>query len=76
MALTFFIEENFGMRFVCHSGGQNAFVTHFYFRPESRSTYIVGFNTLALDKDQNTRDADRTIKEYLFKNIFPLFESK
>ncbi len=76
MALTYFIEENFGMRFVCHSGGQNAFVTHFYLRPESRTTYIVGFNTLALDKEQSTRVADRTIKEYLFKNIFPLFESK
>lgn len=74
MGLTFFIEENFGMRFVCHSGGQNAFVTHFYFRPESRTTYIIGFNTLALDKEQSTRDADRTIKEYLFKNLFPLFE--
>jgi len=76
MALTFFIEENFGMRFVCHSGGQNAFVTHFYLRPESRTTYVVGFNTLALDKEQSTQVADRTIKEYLFKNVFPLFESK
>ena len=76
MALTYFIEDNFGMRFVCHSGGQNAFVTHFYLNPASRTAYVVGFNTLASGKTQNTRVLDRTIKEYLFKNIFPLFESK
>jgi CubicO group peptidase (beta-lactamase class C family) len=74
MALTFFIEDNFGRHYICHSGGQNAFVTHFYLNPSSRTAYVVGFNTLGEEKDQNTRVLDRTIKEYLFQNIFPLFK--
>ena len=74
MGLTFFIEENFGKRFICHSGGQNAYVTHFFLHPETRSAYVVGFNTLAAGDEQNTRRLDREIKEYLFKNIFPLFD--
>jgi len=73
MGLTFFIEDNYGMHFVAHSGGQNAFVTHFYLNPDTRTAYIVGFNTLASGKNQNTRVLDREIKEYLFENISPLF---
>lgn len=74
MGLTFFIEDNFGMHFICHSGGQNAFVTHFFLNPDSRAAYVVGFNTLGMSKTQNTRVLDREIKEYLFKNIFPIFQ--
>jgi len=74
MGLTYFIEENYWMRFICHSGGQNAWVTHFYLDPLSRSAYVVGFNTNAMDKEQNTRVLDRRVKEYAFKNLFPLFK--
>ncbi len=73
MGLTFFLEDNYGMHFVCHSGGQNAFVTHFYLNPKSRTAYVVGFNTLNMDEKKNTRILDRRIKEYLFEHIFPLF---
>lgn len=74
MGLTFFIEDNYGMRFIAHSGGQNAFITHFYLNLDSRTAYVVGFNTLASGEKQNTRALDRKIKEYLFKNIFLLFD--
>jgi CubicO group peptidase (beta-lactamase class C family) len=73
MGLTFFIEDNYGMHFIGHSGGQNAFITHLYINQDSKTAYIVGYNTLASDKKQNTRILDREIKEYLFENIFPLF---
>jgi CubicO group peptidase (beta-lactamase class C family) len=73
MGLTFFVEDNYGMHFIAHSGGNNAFVTHFYINQDSNAAYIIGFNTLASGEQQNTRVLDREIKEYLFENIFPLF---
>jgi CubicO group peptidase (beta-lactamase class C family) len=77
MALTFFIEDNFGQRFIGHSGSQNGFISHFYIRPDTRTAYIIAFNTHALptDKDssQDTRRLDREIKDHLFQRIFPLF---
>lgn len=80
MGLTFFIEDNFGQHFIGHSGGQNAFISHFYIRPDTRTAYIVAFNTHATptDKDssQDTRRLDREIKDYLFQNVFPLFTPK
>ena len=74
MGLTFFIEDNFNLHFIGHSGGQNAFVTHFYLCPDLRTAYLVAFNTLASEKKQNTRTLDRQIKDYLFQHIFPLFK--
>jgi CubicO group peptidase (beta-lactamase class C family) len=77
MALTFFIEDNFGQHFIGHSGSQNGFISHFYIRPDTRTAYIVAFNTHAMptDKDssQDTRRLDREIKDHLFQRIFPLF---
>jgi CubicO group peptidase (beta-lactamase class C family) len=77
MALTFFIEDNFGQHFIGHSGSQNGFISHFYIRPDTRTAYIIAFNTHALptDKDssQDTRRLDREIKDHLFQRIFPLF---
>jgi len=74
MGLNYFIEDNFNQHFIGHSGGQNAFITHFYLQPDTKTAYIVGFNTLATGNGKSTRDADRLIKEYLFKNVFPLFQ--
>ncbi len=80
MGLTFFIEDNYGLHFIGHSGGQNAFVTHFYLNPDLRAAYIIGFNTLAVPaergKKPDTRALDREIKDYLFKNVFPVFLKK
>jgi CubicO group peptidase (beta-lactamase class C family) len=73
MGLTFFLEDNYNMSFVCHSGGQNAYVTHFYLNTKDRTAYVVGFNTTGRDKEQSTRVLDREIKEFLFRNVFPLF---
>jgi CubicO group peptidase (beta-lactamase class C family) len=79
IGLTFFIEDNFGRRFVAHSGGQNGFTTHFYYRPETRTGYLIAFNTWTAPTKANpnrrTSVLDRTIKEYLFKNIFPLLKN-
>lgn len=78
MGLCFFIEDNFGQHFIGHSGDQNGFIAHFYLRPDARTAYIVAFNTHAIAKEnvqdtgQNTRVLDREIKDYLFKNIFPI----
>lgn len=80
MGLCFFIEDNFNQHFIGHSGDQNGFIAHFYLRPDTRTAYIVAFNTNATTNDktpdtgQNTRLLDREIKEYLFKQIFPLLE--
>jgi CubicO group peptidase (beta-lactamase class C family) len=77
IGLTFFIEDNFGQRFIGHSGGQNGFISHFYLRPDTRTAYVIAFNTeatsAAKDSGQDTRRLDREIKEYLFQKIFPLF---
>jgi CubicO group peptidase (beta-lactamase class C family) len=77
MGLTFFIEENFGQRFIGHSGSQNGFISHFYIRPDTRTAYIIAFNTHAMptekDSSQDTRRLDREIKDHLFQKIFPLF---
>jgi CubicO group peptidase (beta-lactamase class C family) len=80
LGLTYFIEDNFGQHFIGHSGSQNGFISHFYLRPDTRTAYIVAFNTHALptekDSGHNTRVLDREIKDYLFQNIFPLFDKK
>lgn len=76
MGLSFFIEDNFNQHFIGHSGTQNGFLSHFYIRPDSRAAYIIAYNTHAIptekDKSRNTRQADLEIKEFLFKNLFPV----
>jgi CubicO group peptidase (beta-lactamase class C family) len=80
MGLTFFIEDNFGQRFIGHSGAQNGFISHFYIRPDTRTAYIIAFNTHASptekDPSRDTRRLDREIKDHLFQTIFPLFVLK
>jgi CubicO group peptidase (beta-lactamase class C family) len=73
IGLTFYLEKNFGMDFVAHRGQQNAFVTHFFLNPDSRTAYIVGYNTVADDAGHNTAIVDIKIKEYLFEHVFPMF---
>jgi hypothetical protein len=80
MGLCFFVEDNYGMRLVGHSGGQNAFVTHFYLHPGKRAGYAVAFNTRdddRLNRRDHIRDRtsilDERIKDHLFSRIFPLF---
>jgi CubicO group peptidase (beta-lactamase class C family) len=77
MGLTFFIEDNFGQRFIGHSGDQNGFISHFYIRPDTRTAYVIAFNTNASptekDSSRDTWRLDREIKDHLFQRIFPLF---
>jgi CubicO group peptidase (beta-lactamase class C family) len=74
----FFIEDNFGMRFIAHSGYQNAFRTRLFYNPETRTAYIIAYNTYnngaGNDPKATTDRLDKEIKEYLFQNIFPLFK--
>ncbi|MEY3285116.1 MAG: hypothetical protein RIR86_3129 [Acidobacteriota bacterium] len=82
IGLSFLLEENFGMKFYGHYGEQAGFVSHFYIRPESRTAYVIAFNTNATTSKptdggvvQNTLGLDREIKNYLFSRIFTLFNA-
>ena len=79
MGRSFFIEDNFGQRFIGHSGHQNNFALHFYYSPASRAAYIIAFNTYrngtAADPKATTDRLDLELKDYLFENIFPLLKS-
>lgn len=70
IGLCFFVREENGRRFIGHSGGQNGFISHFYIQPESRTAYLVNFNTDAVDKDKNTRRFDSELRDYLFGHFF------
>ena len=75
MGLCFFLEEHGGMPFVAHSGSQNGFISHFYLNVESRTAYVVAFNTVAEpvgpDGKANARQVDRDVRDYLVKNVIP-----
>lgn len=76
---SFFIEDNFGQRFIGHSGHQNAFSAHFYYNPATSSAYIVAYNTYreGSPADPGATDRlDRELKEYLFEKVFPLFPKR
>jgi len=72
----FFIEDNFGQRFIAHSGHQNLFASHLFYNPATRSAYVIAFNSYtsgtAADPKATTDRLDLEIKEYLFQNVFPL----
>lgn len=78
MGRSFFIEDNFGQRFIGHSGHQNNFALHFYYSPASRAAYIVAFNTYrngtAADPKATTDRLDLELKNYLFGKVFPLLK--
>lgn len=74
----FFIEDNFGQRFIGHSGHQNNFSSHLFINPATNSAYIVAYNTynagVGGDSKVTTDTLDKEIKEYLFQKIFRLFK--
>lgn len=77
---SFFVEDNFGQRFIGHSGHQNNFALHFYYSPTARAAYIIAFNTwrdgTSADPKANTDRLDAELKNYLFEKVFPLFPKK
>jgi len=76
MGLTFWIEDEGGVRLIGHSGGQNAFISHFYVNLDSRAGYLVAFNTQAEtggpEGKQLTRLLDAEIRRFLLPRVFPL----
>jgi CubicO group peptidase (beta-lactamase class C family) len=70
MGLTFFVVEGNKakgkQRFIGHTGGQKAFVTFIYFRPENGTGAIAAFNTVP-------NRAVGGLATDLFDNVFPLF---
>lgn len=76
IGLSFFLEENFGQHFVGHGGYQNAFETHFYLNPKTRTAYLIAYNTYVSPTKSNPDDTDKLdvrIKDYLFQHVFALF---
>ena len=80
MGLCFFIEQHGGIPFIAHSGGQNGFISHFYVNVDSRTAYLVAFNTIAEpdspDGRGNTRQWDREIRDYLVRSVIPLLRAR
>jgi CubicO group peptidase (beta-lactamase class C family) len=80
MGLLFFLERRGGLDLVAHSGGQNGFISHFYVHLPSRTAYLVAFNTEATTGEKqdppNTRVLDGELRDFLLKNLFPLFPGK
>jgi CubicO group peptidase (beta-lactamase class C family) len=78
MGLLFFVERHGGRTYIGHSGGQNGFITHLYLHPLSRTAYAIAFNTNAVPgkdgKGPDTRGLDRKLRDFLFANVFPLFD--
>ena len=78
MALTFFLEDYEGTRYVGHTGSQKAFVSFVYVHPGSKAGAIVAFNSTGVPGEGPARPATRAIlngfRETLFSRVFPLFQ--
>ncbi len=77
MALSFFIEEHRGARYVGHTGSQKAFQAFVYVDPTSGAGAMAAFNTVGIRGDGPPRPATRQIllglRERFFEEVFPLF---
>jgi CubicO group peptidase (beta-lactamase class C family) len=70
VSTSFFEHDDGKLRLVGHAGWQNGFRSHFYIDPETRSAYIVAYNTDAQDAAQNTRAFDFELRDYLIDHFF------
>ncbi|MGD2121864.1 MAG: serine hydrolase domain-containing protein [Gemmatimonadota bacterium] len=77
MALSFFLEEFRGVRYVGHTGSQKAFFSFIYIHPESRTAAIAAFNSNGVGGEEPARPDTRSVlnrlREMLFSDVFPLF---
>jgi CubicO group peptidase (beta-lactamase class C family) len=77
MALSFFLEEFRGVRYVGHTGSQKAFFSFVYVHPESGTAAIAAFNSNGLQVGGPARPDTRSIlnhlREEFFSEVFPLF---
>lgn len=56
----FFISQYRGHKRVAHGGYQNAFKTHLYLEPQTRTAYLIAYNTyVAPTKEDPDIDTDR-----------------
>jgi CubicO group peptidase (beta-lactamase class C family) len=67
---SFFLHTDGNLRLIGHAGWQNGFRSHFYVDPATRSAYIVVYNTDAQDPNQNTRNFDFELRDYLIDHFF------
>ena len=67
---SFFVHRDGKLTLIGHSGSQNGFLSHFYIDPATRSGYIVAYNTDAQDREQNTRNFDFALRDYLIDHFF------
>jgi CubicO group peptidase (beta-lactamase class C family) len=77
MALSFFLEEFNGVRYVGHTGSQKAFFSFVYVHPETGTAAIAAFNSNGVPGDGPVRPDTRSIlnhlRESFFSEVFPLF---
>ena len=71
--LSFFIERHQGVELIGHSGDQNGFISHLYLHRQSRTGYVVSFNTdTTASKDGSrpgTREADAAVRNLVLNNM-------
>ena len=70
VAQSFFVHTDGKLKLIGHAGWQNGFRSHFYVDPETRSAYIVAYNTDAMDAARNTRAFDFVLRDYLIDRVF------
>ncbi len=71
--LSCFIERHGGVEVIGHSGDQNGFISHLYFHRQSRSGYIVSFNTNSqskIDEKRTTRAVDNDLRDFVIRELF------
>jgi hypothetical protein len=72
-ALSFFVERYGNVRLIGHSGDQNGFISHLYLHPESRTSWLVSFNTdvtpSADGRRPGSRQVDMTVRDLILSHI-------
>ncbi len=79
IGLIFFVSERNGMKLVGHTGSQAAFQSFLYVDTRAKTAAVAAFNTDGVEKDGVRRPDARKVltrvREQLFEDIFPLFQT-
>lgn len=73
MGLSFFILEEKGIRLVFHTGSQNGFKAYFYIHPESKTGYMVTYNTAPEKTIPRDKSPYMKIDRFVQTRVIPLF---
>jgi len=76
MGLTFFIQERGGVRLIWHSGGQNAYASYFFIHPESRTGYVVAYNSVPAVRGPREESVFARVNDFVQARLMPLFFGK